>query len=136
MPTTGPDVHLERIPGTGLFDLAKDTNGDPERTDSMEHSVLAQLVEHRGSPGAPGWVLDETGTHGSLLYLVTEDRAATPSTIEAYDALQVLVDEGEIRPEPELKVSARRIAPGRFDVQVRWVTTSGREAEARVALRY
>lgn len=134
--TTGRDVALARNNDNGKFDLVLADDGNLDRNDSREHAVIGQLVERRGSTGVAGWVLDETGTHGSLLYLITQDRPGTSDDARAYalDSLKVLVDEGEIL--PDVTADAVRVAPGRYDLLVNYRTPDGKPHEARIALRY
>ena len=118
---------LQRRADTGTWDLVKGSDGNPVADYSEQHAVLTQLLEGRGSPGVPGWVWDSTagsgtpGTHGSLLYLITEDTPAQRSLFKAHvaDALQPLVNEGRILNVTADVVESQRV-PGRIDGVVSW----------------
>lgn len=118
---------LQRRADTGTWDLVKGPTGNPVEDFSEQHAVLTQLLERRGSPGEPGWIWDSTagsevpGTHGSLLYLITEDTPEQRSAAKAYAAscLDPLVAEGRILNVATDVVDSPHI-PGRIDLVVRW----------------
>lgn len=132
--TTGTDVALKRNARTGKYDILKAADGNPQLTESQEHAVLSVLIERRASPGRPGWILDETGTRGSLLYTRGTAVRSTPSDVQAdcYQALQLLVDARKIlgKDEPvdsrRLVCTARLVDAGRIDVAIDYSTPSGR----------
>jgi len=136
------DVLLQRRPDRGTWDLVKGPDGNPVATDSELHAVLTQLLERRGSQGVPGWIWDSAagsgapGTHGSLLYLVTEDTPAQRDQAVAacLDALAPLVEEGRVR-----DVTARLVAasyPGRIDLVVGWLTPAGQPETTTIPIRF
>jgi len=118
---------LQRRADTGTWDLVKGPGGNPVEDFSELHAVLTQLLERRGSPGVAGWIWDSTsgsgvpGSHGSLLYLITEDTPEQRSAAKGHAAscLEPLVTEGRI-----LNVTADVVdsphVPGRIDLVVSW----------------
>lgn len=120
------DALMARNPSDGTWDFQKSRTNDVLATSTAHHAVMTQLLEHRGSPGVPGWIWDSTpgsgtpGTHGSLLYLVISDTPEQRSQFKAWalDALNVLVSEGRIlNPTCEL---APQTVSGRFDAVITW----------------
>ena len=132
----GADVALARNPVTGKFDLQFDSTNAVMFDDSVSHAVLSLILEHRGRYWA-----DATGQRGSFLYLVKEDRKATPSQMQSYveDALSLLVDQGKILPltgESKVRVIATRIHPGRIDINVTYSTPQSSRVNTRATLKY
>lgn len=125
---------LARNEDTGAYDLVRDDRGSPASTATEVDAVLTQLLETRGSPGFPGWIYDETGDHGSLLYLVQNDNPDERSRVVAYalDALKALVDENRIT-GPTCAVSATT-PPGRLDAVVTWTTPDGTTQDTRLPI--
>lgn len=121
------DVLMVKLPDRGLWDLTKDSTGDVASTDTEIHAVLAQLLDFAPSLGRAGWLWDEQGNHGSLLYLITEDTAANRSAFVAYviAALKPLVDETRIS---GVTAFVQQTAPGRLDGVVNWLTAAGVQA--------
>lgn len=120
------DALMTRSPSDGTWDFTKTSTGDVLATSTAQHAVLTQLLEHRASPGVPGWIWDssagsgEPGTHGSLLYLVTEDTPEQRSQFKAWalEALEVLVQQGLIS-SPSCELQPQQV-PGRLDAVVSW----------------
>jgi phage gp46-like protein len=131
--SSGRDVAMVRDLVTGRFDFDWDATGNPRYSDDCVHRVLSLLLEHRPSPGFPGWWADDTGKRGSLLYTVKNVRRSTPSDVEAFasDALQRAVDEKEIS---DVVARAFLKPVGRARVEVSWKTPGGRPASVAVAL--
>ena len=95
--TSGRDVQFVRNP-RGKFDFVQAADGNPARSEAEDFAVLTQILDERGSEGIAGWIFDESGRHGSRLYLLQEDGPAARSRArgEVEDALQVLADEGRL----------------------------------------
>lgn len=129
------DVLLQRLPDRGVWDLVKGADGDVASTDSEMHAVLTQLLDFAASPGRAGWIWDEEGTHGGLLYLVTEDTPAMRSAFEVYarTALQPLVDENRIS---GVTAKVQQSAPGRLDGVIGWLTADGVERSVVTPLAF
>ncbi|HJU24543.1 MAG TPA: phage GP46 family protein [Casimicrobiaceae bacterium] len=115
----GGDVSLVRNPATGRFDVALDISGNPQFTDTQEHTVLSLLMEKRG-----GYWADQTGNRGSRLYQIRQDTGRTPKQIEAevLAALAPAIDDGRIQ---NVSVNAVRRAPGNFKVSVTYHNRDG-----------
>jgi len=136
------DVLLQYLPDRGVYDLVKGDDGNPKTTDAEQHAVLTQLLEGRGSPGVPGWAWDSRAgsgvpnTHGSLLYLITEDTAEQRklAAIYAVEALQPLVDEQRITNVQADVLPA--LDAGRLDLVVNWDTPAGGAGSARIPIRF
>jgi phage gp46-like protein len=134
------DALLKRNDSDGTWDFQKSTTNDVLTTTTAHHAVLTQLLEHRGSPGVPGWIWDSApgsgtpGTHGSLLYLVTEDTPDQRSQAKAWimDALDVLVKEGRIA-SVECEVAPQQVV-GRIDAVIRWVEPDKTQHHQAVSL--
>lgn len=95
--TSGRDVQLVRNP-RGKFDFVQAADGNPARSEAEDFAVLTQILDERGSEGIAGWIFDESGRHGSRLYLLKEDGPSQRSHArgEVEDALQVLVEDGRL----------------------------------------
>ena len=132
---------MRRNEATGKLDFDWDATGNPAYADDNAHRVLSLLIEHRPSPGSPGYWADETGRRGSLIYTVKNVRlagrsggpVATPSDLEAYvrDALGKAIDEGWIY-DVVVKASLRPLT--RAHLSVSWRNPGGRSELVRVAL--
>ena len=125
---------MARNQAVGRLDFDWDETGNPRFSDDNVHRVLSLLLEHRPSPGSPGWWADETGRRGSLLYTAKNSKRSTPSEIEAMarDALQKAVEEGWIS---DVSVRAHTRPAERAHIEVRWKNPSGdRPAPLRVPL--
>ena len=136
MPFTskGSDIIMKRNDAVGRLDFDWDATGNPRYGDDNVHRVLSLLLEHRPSPGSPGWWADETGKRGSLLYTVRNVRRSTPSDVEAMvkDALQKAVDEGWIS---DVSAKAFLRPAERARLEVRWTNPSGLTENATVRLQ-
>ena len=124
---------MRRNPATGKLDFDWDATANPRYADDNVHRMLSLLVEHRASPGKPGWWADETGKRGSLIYTVKNLLRKTPSEVEAFaiDATRKAVDEGwvsEVTAKATLRPTSRAV------VEVRWKNPGGIPGVARVAL--
>lgn len=128
------DVLLERRGDRPTWDLVDDGTGSATESDSAMHAVLSQLLDEREGEGRGGWLWDETGKHGSLLWTLGTDNGESRARFVAYalDALDVLVEEGEIV-NPQARVEPARVA-GRLDGVISWTTPTGRPEELRVPL--
>lgn len=134
---TGSDVALVRDAKTGRYDLVFSTSGpnagNVVLTSDASHAVLSTLLSWRrgtrpGSQSAEGgYVWDTAGTRGTLLWTVTQDRLATVSQLTSYaeDGMQQLVD---LKLIASFTVSAQRVAPGKFRIDVAWTLPSGTRA--------
>jgi len=125
------DALMVRSDADGTWDFQKSPTNDVLATTTAHHAVLTQLLERRGSAGLPGWIWDATegsgtpGTHGSLLYLVTEDTPEQRSQLKAWalEALDVLAKEGRLT-SPSCDVLPQQKS-GRIDAVVGWLDQDG-----------
>ena len=125
----GRDVSLSRNPATGLFDLSFDATGNFAFEDTDSHTVLSLLLEEKS-----GYVFDPTGNRGSLLHTVKLDRGSTKSDLESYaeDALDPAVNDGRI--ELPSKPAAKRVQPGKYDLDVKWRSRVGHVETLRLPM--
>jgi phage gp46-like protein len=133
---TGSDIAPLRNPSTGKFDIQWDATGNVLFDDTQEHAVLSLMLGRK----AQYWA-DQTGVRGSYLYVVKEDRKATPSKMQGYvvDALQPLIDNRTIlapQGQQTVAVTATRVKPGRIDLAVTYTTPQGVTVTTRPALKY
>src|SRR5579872_1136187 len=132
----GADIALTRNPSTGKFDIQWDSTNNVLFDDTQEHAVISAILEYK----AQYWG-DATGTRGSYLYSVKDDRKTSPSRMQGFvlDALQPLLDTGRILPptgQTQPTVTATRVRPGRIDIAVTYSTPQGGVVTARTALKY
>ncbi len=121
------DALMKRNDNDGSWDFQKSPTNDILATSTAQHAVLTQLLEHRASPGFPGWLWDSTpgsgtpGTHGSLLYLVQSDAPEQRSQFKAWalEALDVLVKEQRIT-DPMCEIAPQAVV-GRIDAVIHWL---------------
>ena len=140
--STGADIAMQRNPATGRLDFAWDTvgpnAGNPTYNDDNVHRVMSLLFEHRpavasaSQPASPGWIWDQQGTRGSLLYTVKNVKRSTPSELEAYarDALQRAVDEEWIF---DVTVAVYTAGPAPR-IEVGWKNPGGNQGGLRIPL--
>ena len=135
----GADVALVRT-ANGRMDFDMDTSfpnkGNPRYTDDNVHRVFSLLVEHRASSGLDGgigWMWDENGIRGSLIYTVKNVKRATPSQLEAFalDAMAKGVNEGWFT-NPTAKAYLSPITRAR--IEVGWTNPGGRAQAIKVPL--
>lgn len=120
------DALMKRSDSDGTWDFQRSRTNDILATTTAQQAVLTQLLEHRGSPGVPGWIWDSISgsgtpdTHGSLLYLVQSDTPDQRSQFKAWalEALDVLVKEGRIT-DPTCEVLPQAVV-GRIDAMIGW----------------
>lgn len=134
MQFTGSDVALRRDATTGRYDLVLSSSGvnkgNPVTDSTRTHAVLTTLVSmKRGSrPGSRtpegGYYPDTSGTRGTLIWTVSQDRLATPSQLQAYaeDGGQQLIN---LKYIATFTASASRRAPGKFAVTAVWTLPNG-----------
>ncbi len=130
----GRDVALVRREATGRYDLdfssTGPSRGNPRLDDTRTHAVLTTLMSwKRGTrPGSRsaegGYYFDPQNRRGTLLWTVSQDRMSTPSQLKAFaeDGMQQLVDAKLIA---SFTVSARRVRPGQFRLDVTWTNPDG-----------
>ena len=130
---TGRDLALRRDPLTGKFDLvissAGPNRGNPVLDDSRTHAVLTNLMSRKrgsrlGSQPQGGYYYDPTGSRGSLIWTIGQDKLSTPSQLRAYgeDVGARLVDAKQIR---SYRVSASRVGAGKFRLDFAWTLLDG-----------
>lgn len=134
MQFVGNDVVLVRNERNGKFDLQVSTSGpnkgNPVLDSTRTHAVLSTVTSWRRGfrPGSltpeGGYYWDTSGSRGSLIWTVSQDRLATPSQLQSYaeDAGQQLVN---LRFIASFKARVQRRAPGRFITIVSWTLPSG-----------
>jgi len=121
----GGDVALVVNPETGLCDLDWD-GPNPEFDDTETHTVLSLVFEFQGQ-----WWADATGKRGSRLQQLRNDVTSTQSELVArtLEALAPAVSDGRIS---SVSVTAERQSPGRYALDIRWKTRSGRSASVSI----
>lgn len=130
---TGRDLALKRDPQTGKFDFRISSSGpnkgNPVLDDTRTHAVLTNLMSRKrgsrmGSAPQGGYYYDPTGSRGSLLWTIGQDKLSTPSQLKAYgeDVGARLVDTKQIR---SFRVSAARVGAGRFRLDFAWTLLDG-----------
>ena len=124
--STGRDIEMVNDPRTGRLTFDWDAGGNPKYGDSRTHAVASLVIEKRGL-----WAQDKTGTRGSTLHQIRNDRTRTPSEIESAirDALEPLVRAGEIS---ELRVVPNRVASGVYRPIVYYKTPDGVQRSVEV----
>jgi phage gp46-like protein len=129
-PGTGADIMIERNPTTGRWDFKWDSTGNPEFTDNGAHMVLSLLLEFRGL-----WWADETGRRGGTLYLIKQDTSGTLTQILAAvdQSLQPAVADGRLA---SFTRTARRISPGRYELNLTWIMPNGARGSIPLAVTY
>lgn len=118
--SSGRDLALtNQDPTSALWTFEWDETGNPRFDNTGAHAVGSLLVEERSGDGHPGWIFDETGTRGSRIYLLREQRRSTRGQAVAYakEALRRLEDAGAIS---DLHVNADVDRQGRLRINVRW----------------
>jgi len=130
---TGRDLALKRDPLTGKFDFVISSSGpnkgNPVLDDTRTHAVLTSLMSRKrgsrmGSAPQGGYYYDPTGSRGSLIWTIGQDKLSTPSQLKAYgeDVGARLVDAKQIR---SYRVSAARIGSGKFRLDFAWTLLDG-----------
>jgi len=126
----GRDLALQRLDKNGRFTIIWDATGNPQFSDDGTFLVLSLLTNHRGM-----WWADESGTRGSVLYLIKQDTAGTASQITGAvdEALQPALDDGRLS---TVTRSAVRKAPGRYELRINWTTPQGVSGSLILPLTY
>lgn len=131
---SGRDVALARQESTGKFDLVFSgtgpNKGNPTLDNTGAHAVLTTLLSRRRGtrPGSrsqeAGYYYDPQDRRGTLIWTITQDRAATTSQLQVYaeDGGQQLLD---LRMVTSFSAKATRVAPGRFQLVVLWRAIDG-----------
>lgn len=103
---------------TGLYNF-KWVGGDPLFDSTQAHRVLSLLVEHRPTPGHPGYWADPTGKRGSYLYTLKSITTGTPSQAESFasDAITKAVADNAITYDKN-QIEARRVGNAGIVVKV------------------
>lgn len=116
---TGTDIEMQSDPRTGRLTFDWDSFGNPKYGDTRAHAVASLLIERRGQ-----WAQDATGTRGSVLHTIRNDRARTASDLEtaARDALEPLTRSGAIH---DVKATATRLGSGVYKLRVTYTTAGG-----------
>ena len=125
---TGRDIALQRDPLSGKYDLVFSASGpnkgNPVLDDSRTHAVLTNLLSQKrgsrmGSAPQGGYYYDPTGSRGSLLWTISQDKLSTPSQLRSYgeDVGERLLNRKQIR---TYRVSASRIGSGKFRLDFAW----------------
>lgn len=112
----GRDLMIRRNDLTQRYDFSWDSTSNPGFDDSATHLVLTAILEYRNQ----WWA---RAAHGSRLHLIKQDNSETKSGIErsVSEALQPFVESKQLK---RFTVSATRLYPGRYDIQVLWETTA------------
>src|SRR5262245_14427655 len=126
----------EPTPGIPGFPFKRTTVGNDIAGDfTQAHAVVGQIVEHRvGQDGTGGWWADDTGTHGSRLFLIKSMRRSTAAEAQAavLEGLQPLVGARKIL---GISASARRpLGSARLLVTANWSTPEGQQHDIRLSL--
>lgn len=128
---TGSGLSLTRNPTNGRYDFSFDSTQNPAFGNTGEDLVLSLLLEFRGKY----WADETDGRRGSTLHEIKHDVAGTLSQIlQAIDlALQLAVEDGRLA---SFTRTARRRAPGRYDITVNWKMPNGIQGSTPLSLGY